>query len=307
MTLVEHLRPGPGLTVRIGLVTYSTRPRGSVVHTLHLAEALARLGQQVEVWALGRSGDKTFYRPVDPAVTTHRHPQRGRRRPLPPGRQPGPHRTGRPGRLAPPPRPALCAGRRRDRAPQGHPRPGGGVRRAVAVPPGSRPGHRRRRDPVRLPGLPYRGRPALPAPRRGARGPRARGRRRSARAGRRCRRPRLPLHQGGLRPGRHGDPRRLGARGDSGPPGAAGGVRLGRHLRLDPGVDGRRPRPGPCSTPTRRWRRPGAAWPPGTPGPPPPAPTCTSTRPCSTVRRAFPDRPPGGHLAFTSEVSDRAT
>jgi len=52
------------------MVTYSTRPRGSVVHTLHLAEALARLGQDVEVWALGRSSDESFYRPVDPAVTT---------------------------------------------------------------------------------------------------------------------------------------------------------------------------------------------------------------------------------------------
>jgi hypothetical protein len=43
--------------VRIVLLTYSTRPRGSGVHTLSLAEALAHLGQQVTVHGLGRSGD----------------------------------------------------------------------------------------------------------------------------------------------------------------------------------------------------------------------------------------------------------
>ena len=32
---------------------------------------MARLGQEVHVWALGRSGDASFYRTVDPAVTTH--------------------------------------------------------------------------------------------------------------------------------------------------------------------------------------------------------------------------------------------
>jgi glycosyltransferase-like protein len=52
----------------IALLTYSTRPRGSVVHTLALAEALAEAGQQLTVWALGRGGDGTFFRPVDPRV-----------------------------------------------------------------------------------------------------------------------------------------------------------------------------------------------------------------------------------------------
>jgi glycosyltransferase-like protein len=52
--------------VRIALLTYSTRPRGGVVHTLSLAEALAELGQDVTVWALGRGGG--FFRPVDPRV-----------------------------------------------------------------------------------------------------------------------------------------------------------------------------------------------------------------------------------------------
>jgi glycosyltransferase-like protein len=50
--------------MRISLLTYSTKPRGGVVHTLSLAEALATLGHQVEVWTLGRGGDPGFYRPV---------------------------------------------------------------------------------------------------------------------------------------------------------------------------------------------------------------------------------------------------
>jgi len=54
--------------VRIALLTYSTRPRGGVVHTLALAEALTRLGEEVHVWTLARGGDTTFFRPLDPAV-----------------------------------------------------------------------------------------------------------------------------------------------------------------------------------------------------------------------------------------------
>jgi glycosyltransferase-like protein len=60
--------------VRIALLTYSTKPRGGVVHTLALAEALSREGADVDVWTLGRGGDETFYRPVDPAVTVHAVP-----------------------------------------------------------------------------------------------------------------------------------------------------------------------------------------------------------------------------------------
>jgi glycosyltransferase-like protein len=52
----------------IALLTYSTKPRGSVVHTLALAEALAATGQNVTVWTLGRGGDSGFFRRVDPAV-----------------------------------------------------------------------------------------------------------------------------------------------------------------------------------------------------------------------------------------------
>ncbi|MGK2881347.1 MAG: MSMEG_0565 family glycosyltransferase [Mycobacterium sp.] len=55
--------------MKIALLTYSTKPRGGVVHTLALAEALARAGQDVTVWTLGRGGDTTFYRAVDPAVS----------------------------------------------------------------------------------------------------------------------------------------------------------------------------------------------------------------------------------------------
>jgi glycosyltransferase-like protein len=38
---------------RIALVTYSTRPRGGVVHVLHLAEALHRQGERIHLFALG--------------------------------------------------------------------------------------------------------------------------------------------------------------------------------------------------------------------------------------------------------------
>jgi glycosyltransferase-like protein len=54
--------------VNIALLSYSTKPRGGVVHTLALAEALAAAGQRVTVWTLGRGGDAGFFRPVDQAV-----------------------------------------------------------------------------------------------------------------------------------------------------------------------------------------------------------------------------------------------
>jgi glycosyltransferase-like protein len=54
--------------VKIALLTYSTKPRGGVVHTLALAEALAARGQDVTVWTLGRGGDEGFFRAVDPSV-----------------------------------------------------------------------------------------------------------------------------------------------------------------------------------------------------------------------------------------------
>lgn len=42
--------------LRIALFTYSTKPRGSVVHTLELAEALHHLGHDVCVYALDKDG-----------------------------------------------------------------------------------------------------------------------------------------------------------------------------------------------------------------------------------------------------------
>lgn len=48
---------------RVALVTYSTKPRGGVVHTLHLAEALQAAGQPVHVFALGEPG-AGFFRPT---------------------------------------------------------------------------------------------------------------------------------------------------------------------------------------------------------------------------------------------------
>lgn len=54
--------------MKVALLTYSTKPRGGVVHTLYLAEALADLGVDVTVWTLGRGGDGGFFRAVDPSV-----------------------------------------------------------------------------------------------------------------------------------------------------------------------------------------------------------------------------------------------
>jgi glycosyltransferase-like protein len=46
---------------RIGMFTYSTEPRGSVVHALSLCEALARRGQDVRLFALSKNG-RRFWR-----------------------------------------------------------------------------------------------------------------------------------------------------------------------------------------------------------------------------------------------------
>jgi glycosyltransferase-like protein len=54
---------GSGAGPRVALVTYSTKARGGVVHTLSLAEALVERGTDVRVVALGRPGEG-FFRPV---------------------------------------------------------------------------------------------------------------------------------------------------------------------------------------------------------------------------------------------------
>ena len=51
----------------IGIFTYSSKPRGSVVHAACLAEALQRQGAQVTLYALSKPGD-AFYRPVSCAL-----------------------------------------------------------------------------------------------------------------------------------------------------------------------------------------------------------------------------------------------
>jgi glycosyltransferase-like protein len=57
-----------GSQVPIGLVTYSVKPRGGAVHTVHLAEALHAAGYPVRVIALG-DPDVGFFRPVRAPVT----------------------------------------------------------------------------------------------------------------------------------------------------------------------------------------------------------------------------------------------
>jgi glycosyltransferase-like protein len=63
------LMPADPFTGGVALLTYSTKPRGGVVHTLALAEALADTGVAVTVWSLGRGGDTVFFRDVDPRVS----------------------------------------------------------------------------------------------------------------------------------------------------------------------------------------------------------------------------------------------
>ncbi|MBP0017922.1 MAG: MSMEG_0565 family glycosyltransferase [Cyanobacteria bacterium SBLK] len=49
--------------MRIALLTYSTKPRGGVIHTMELAEALDRMGLQVCIFALNKDGGN-FCRPI---------------------------------------------------------------------------------------------------------------------------------------------------------------------------------------------------------------------------------------------------
>ena len=53
---------------RVALVSYSTKPRGGVVHTLSLAEAMVDVGMRVHVVSLG-DPDQGFFRPVRAPVT----------------------------------------------------------------------------------------------------------------------------------------------------------------------------------------------------------------------------------------------
>ncbi|WP_240518582.1 MSMEG_0565 family glycosyltransferase [Leptolyngbya sp. BC1307] len=58
------LHNAPNMSLRIALLTYSTKPRGSVIHTLELADALCKLGHQPCVFALDKDG-QGFHRQVD--------------------------------------------------------------------------------------------------------------------------------------------------------------------------------------------------------------------------------------------------
>ncbi len=53
--------------MRIRIVTYSTKPRGGVVHAMHLAEALGDRGHDAELWALSPDGARFFREPRVPA------------------------------------------------------------------------------------------------------------------------------------------------------------------------------------------------------------------------------------------------
>ncbi len=79
--MIESIKEVPCVSqpikLRIALLTYSTKPRGSVIHTLELAEALDSLGHHVCVYALDKDG-KGFERdlsceyqaiPAQPAPT----------------------------------------------------------------------------------------------------------------------------------------------------------------------------------------------------------------------------------------------
>lgn len=57
---------------RVALVTYSSKPRGGVVHALSLGEALAAAGERVHVFALG---EDRFYRPTTAPHTLFAAPE----------------------------------------------------------------------------------------------------------------------------------------------------------------------------------------------------------------------------------------
>ncbi|MCU0307273.1 MAG: MSMEG_0565 family glycosyltransferase [Thermoleophilia bacterium] len=54
--------------MRVRLLTYSTKPRGGVVHALRLAEELQARGHEVELWTIA-AGGSSLYRETDVPVT----------------------------------------------------------------------------------------------------------------------------------------------------------------------------------------------------------------------------------------------
>ena len=57
------MTPMTSMTGSVGLFTYSTVPRGSVVHTAHLADGLVEAGWDVTLYALDKDG-RGFFRPT---------------------------------------------------------------------------------------------------------------------------------------------------------------------------------------------------------------------------------------------------
>jgi glycosyltransferase-like protein len=60
--------------MRIAMLTYSLRPRGGVVHALEVSEALARRGHGVELFGLGRPGERFFREPCVPVHVVRHEP-----------------------------------------------------------------------------------------------------------------------------------------------------------------------------------------------------------------------------------------
>lgn len=61
---------------RVAIVTYTTRPRGGMVHALNLAESCHRLGQPVHLFALGNPGEG-FFRTTAAPHTIYPAPEAG--------------------------------------------------------------------------------------------------------------------------------------------------------------------------------------------------------------------------------------
>jgi glycosyltransferase-like protein len=61
----------------VAMLTYSLRPRGGVVHALEVSEALAGRGHRVELFALGRPGERFFREPAVPVQIVRHEPRDG--------------------------------------------------------------------------------------------------------------------------------------------------------------------------------------------------------------------------------------
>jgi glycosyltransferase-like protein len=63
--------------LRVGMLTYSVRPRGGVVHAIAVAEALAARGHAVQLFAVGPPGAAFFRVPQVPAAVVPHEPAPG--------------------------------------------------------------------------------------------------------------------------------------------------------------------------------------------------------------------------------------